>query len=68
MNRVWDYEVDAGGELIACPTPGHGKHRVIGQGTTKGPDPYSIEKLACGCEVACFGPGEPYVALKKGRG
>lgn len=43
--------------------PEHGAQEVVGFGATRGPDPYGIDVLACGHDVICLGPGEPYVIV-----
>lgn len=48
-------------ELEKCPV--HGYQQITGYGSTKGPDPYGISKLACGHSVICLGPGEPNVLV-----
>ena len=44
-------------EVTKCPE--HGDQAVVGYASTGGPDPYGVDKLACGHEVICMGPGEP---------
>jgi hypothetical protein len=45
-------------ETTDCPEHA-GAQRVIGEGATQGPDPYSILHLECGHSVICMGPGDP---------
>lgn len=49
------YETEPDEEGL-CPT--HGPQRVVGYGSTGGPDPYQVEKLACGHHVIAFGSEE----------
>jgi hypothetical protein len=44
-----------------CPV--HGNQPVVAYSSTRGPDPYAVNKLACGHQVACLGPGEPNVIV-----
>lgn len=50
-----------------CPTHGEQPAQPELGYATAGSDPYAVEVLVCGCHVACFGPGEPYVVLRTGR-
>jgi hypothetical protein len=50
-------------ETAECPE--HGGQRVIGHGVTRGSDPYGIDELDCGCDVICFGPGEPNTVINQ---
>lgn len=43
--------------------PEHGRQEIVDYGSTGGPDPYAVQKLACGHAVACFGPGESNIIL-----
>ncbi len=43
--------------------PEHGTQEVTSYMSSKGPDPYAINKLKCGCRVICVGPGEPNVRI-----
>lgn len=47
--EMWDIHFED------CPK--HGDQRVVGQGTTGGPDPWSTDKLECGCEILDMGVG-----------
>lgn len=49
-------------ETDVCPT--HGRENVTGTRSTGGPDPYGVDELACGCDVVCYGPGEPNVVIR----
>lgn len=45
--------------------PSHGRQKVVGSGVCGAKeDPYGTDKLACGHEVAAFGPGEPMVIVR----
>jgi len=46
-------------ELDTCPI--HGVQAIVDHGSTGGPDPYAISKLACGDAVMCLGPGDPNI-------
>jgi hypothetical protein len=50
-------------ELTDCPD--HGKQRVTGEGTTRGPDPYTILHAACGCSLICMGPGDDNTIISR---
>jgi hypothetical protein len=47
--------------------PEHGEQRVVGYGSTRGADPYDINRLACGHGVICLGPGDPNVIVETRR-
>lgn len=48
-------------DLTECPT--HGETEVLSYGRTGGSDPYAIERAACGCNLVCYGPGEPMTII-----
>jgi len=54
IQAILQDEVDH--ETDECPE--HGEQRVTGSRASAGSDPYNINKLACGHEVICMGPGE----------
>jgi len=58
-----DQHDPAESELEVTTCPEHGEQAVVGYESTGGPDPYGVDKLACGDRVMCFGPGEPNVII-----
>jgi hypothetical protein len=48
-------------DMTECPK--HGEVEVTGYGRTGGSDPYAIEYAACGCNLVCYGPGEPMTII-----
>jgi len=50
-------------ETDDCPLCGSWQN-VVGSYATSGADPYNVNKLACGHDVACFGPGEANVVVR----
>lgn len=55
------YDTDDSLDMTTCPE--HGWQDVVGYESTGGPDPYAIDRLACGHRVMCYGPGEPNVIV-----
>jgi len=43
--------------------PDHGCQRVLDTGTTGGSDPWSTDKLECGCEILDMGVGDEHVQV-----
>jgi hypothetical protein len=77
--RMMDKSFGAGSYIAMCkhydsepdyPTgrcPDHaelGWQRVKDSYATRGPDPYVVEVLACGCHVMGFGPGDDVVVKR----